>query len=168
MITNKDIRVENGLLIINGDPYPLDGQSPESIMEIVEANSDTTPTENSDAPITSGGVFTSLNDVDAYTLSDISDINTSLTINEFSLRKCGKIAILGLNFNATASISQFTILFKLPTGIASFSRLDAVGIFATSTPLIARLTVSDDGYVVANSTINTGSYYLGSIIFFVG
>ena len=60
MITNKDIRVENGSLIINGDPYPLDGQSPEAIMQIVEDNSDTTPTENSDAPITSGGVFTAL------------------------------------------------------------------------------------------------------------
>lgn len=60
MITNKDIRVENGFLIINGDKYPLDGQSPEAIMEIVEDNSDTTPTENSDAPITSGGVYTAL------------------------------------------------------------------------------------------------------------
>lgn len=60
MITNKDIRVENGFLIINGDKYPLDGQSPETIMEIVEDNSDTTPTENSTAPITSGGVYTAL------------------------------------------------------------------------------------------------------------
>ena len=61
MITNKDIRVENGSLIINGDPYPLDGQSPEAIMEIVKDNSDTTPTENSDAPITSGGVYAARN-----------------------------------------------------------------------------------------------------------
>ena len=60
MITNKDIRVENGNLVINGDKYPLDGQSPETIMDIVEDNSDTTPTENSTAPITSGGVFTAL------------------------------------------------------------------------------------------------------------
>ena len=60
MITNKDIRVENGSLILNGDPYPLDGQSPEAIMKIVKDNSDTTPTENSTAPITSGGVFTAL------------------------------------------------------------------------------------------------------------
>ena len=59
MITNKDIRVENGSLILNGDLYPLDGQSPEAIMEIVEDNSDTTPTENSTAPITSGGVYNS-------------------------------------------------------------------------------------------------------------
>jgi len=57
MITNKDIRVENGSLILNGDKYPLDGQSPEAIMQIVKDNSDTTPTENSDAPVTSGGVF---------------------------------------------------------------------------------------------------------------
>ena len=60
MITNKDVRVENGSLIINGDPYPLEGQSPAAIMQIVEDNSDTTPTENSTAPITSGGVYTAL------------------------------------------------------------------------------------------------------------
>lgn len=60
MITNKDIRVENGNLVLNGDKFPLDGQSPETIMEIVEDNSDTTPTENSTAPITSGGVYTAL------------------------------------------------------------------------------------------------------------
>lgn len=60
MITNKDIRVENGFLIINGDKYPLDGQSPEAIIAIIEAACDTTPTENSDAPITSGGVYTAL------------------------------------------------------------------------------------------------------------
>lgn len=60
MITNKDIRVENGFLIINGDKFPLDGQSPEAIMQIVEDNSDTTPTENSTAPVTSGGVYTAI------------------------------------------------------------------------------------------------------------
>lgn len=60
MLTNKDIRVENGNIVINGDKYPLDGQSPEAIMAIVEDNSDTTPTEDSTAPITSGGVFTAL------------------------------------------------------------------------------------------------------------
>ena len=71
MITNKDIRVENGSLIINGDPYPLDGQSPEAIMKIVEDNSDTTPTENSEAPITSGGVFTADKDI-TDTIGDIT------------------------------------------------------------------------------------------------
>lgn len=60
MLTNKDIRVEKGNLVLNGDKFPLDGQSPEAIMEIVEDNSDTTPTENSTAPITSGGVYTAL------------------------------------------------------------------------------------------------------------
>lgn len=64
MITNKDIRVENGFLIINGDKYPLDGQSPEAIMQIVEDNSDSTPTENSEAPVTSGGVYTAIGAVD--------------------------------------------------------------------------------------------------------
>ena len=63
MITNKDIRVENGNLVLNGDKYPLDGQSPEAIMAIVEDNSDTTPTENSTAPITSGGVYNALEEI---------------------------------------------------------------------------------------------------------
>lgn len=58
MITNKDIRVENGNLVLNGDKFPLDGQTPETIMGIVEDNSDTTPTENSTAPVTSGGLYT--------------------------------------------------------------------------------------------------------------
>lgn len=56
MITNKDIRVENGNMVINGDKYPLDGQSPEAIMQIVEDNSDSTPTAESDAPVTSAGI----------------------------------------------------------------------------------------------------------------
>lgn len=60
MITNKDVRVENGNLILNGDKFPLDGQSPEAILQIVEDNSDSTPTENSTAPVTSGGVFAAL------------------------------------------------------------------------------------------------------------
>lgn len=71
MITNKDIRVENGYIIINGDKYPLDGQSPETIMQIVEDNSDTTPTENSTAPITSGGVFAADKDI-TDTIGDIT------------------------------------------------------------------------------------------------
>lgn len=71
MITNKDIRVENGFLIINGNKYPLDGQSPEAIMAIVEDNSDTTPTEDSTAPITSGGVFAADKDI-SDTIGDIT------------------------------------------------------------------------------------------------
>ena len=71
MLTNKDIRVENGNIVINGDKYPLDGQSPEAIMQIVEDNSDTTPTENSKAPITSGGVFTANKDI-SNTIGDLS------------------------------------------------------------------------------------------------
>ena len=62
MITNKDIRVENGNLVLNGDKYPLDGQSPEAIMQIVEDNSDSTPTAESSAPVTSAGIKTYVDD----------------------------------------------------------------------------------------------------------
>ena len=78
MITNKDVRVENGNIVINGDKYPLDGQSPETIMEIVEDNSDTTPTENSTAPITSGGVYTAIGDVNTAINTAIGDVNTTI------------------------------------------------------------------------------------------
>lgn len=56
MLTNKDIRVENGNIVINGDKYPLNGQSPAAIMQIVEDNSDTTPTASSTNPVTSDGI----------------------------------------------------------------------------------------------------------------
>ena len=71
MITNKDIRVENGNLVLNGDKYPVDGQSPEAIMQIVEDNSDSTPTAESTAPITSGGVFAADKDI-TDTIGDIT------------------------------------------------------------------------------------------------
>lgn len=71
MITNKDIRVENGNLVLNGDKFPLDGQSPEAIMEIVEDNSDTTPTASSNKPVKSDGIKT-------YVDNAVSSINTKL------------------------------------------------------------------------------------------
>ena len=71
MLTNKDIRVENGFLIINGDKFPLDGQSPETIMEIVEDNSDSTPTASSNNPVKSDGIKT-------YVDNAVSPINTNL------------------------------------------------------------------------------------------
>lgn len=81
MITNKDIRVENGSLIINGDPYPLDGQSPEAIMQIVEDNSDTTPTENSTNPVTSGGIFDAFKKVGLSVVADSEALTSNTPID---------------------------------------------------------------------------------------
>lgn len=83
MITNKDIRVENGNLVLNGDKYPLDGQSPEAIMEIVEDNSDTTPTENSDAPVKSGGIYNKIGDLTQTGLTgdSVADQLTDISAN---------------------------------------------------------------------------------------
>lgn len=116
MITNKDVRVENGNLVLNGDKYPLDGQSPETIMQIVEDNSDTTPTENSDAPITSGGVFTALGTkqdtltfdtepTDASTNPVTSGGIKSYLGNLITVLECvGTIASIAGNTDATVSI----------------------------------------------------------------
>jgi hypothetical protein len=112
MITNKDIRVENGNIILNGDKYPLDGQSPEAIMQIVEDNSDTTPTENSTAPITSGGVFTALTGKE-NTLT-VTDITASVTtdntaVSEVSVFTYGKLLYIYFKLNANITDQTFVI-----------------------------------------------------------
>ena len=128
MITNKDIRVENGNLVLNGDKYPLDGQSPEAIMQIVEDNSDTTPTENSDAPIKSGGVFAALgtkqdtltfdtaptaesaNPVTSAGIKGYIDTATDLstvTGTNASLHRFGKLRILNSNRCTYADLKTF-------------------------------------------------------------
>ena len=112
MITNKDIRVENGSLILNGDPYPLDGQSPEAIMQIVEDNSDSVPTENSTHPVKSGGVYTAIDAVSddvegvasglfAITKKDI----TASTENDFLAQAFADIKA-DSNANNNASVNR--------------------------------------------------------------
>ena len=85
MLTNKDIRVEDGNIVINGDKYPLDGQSPEAIMQIVEDNSDTTPTEDSTAPITSGGVYDALNSYDNTTVQQLNIFKNGNMVSIYGL-----------------------------------------------------------------------------------
>ena len=119
MITNKDIRVENGSLILNGDPYPLDGQSPETIMEIVEDNSDSTPTENSDAPITSGGVFTALGTKqDSLTFDNTpTDASTNpVTSAGVYIALAGKQDLL-VNISGTLPNSVAPLTIPYPTGV---------------------------------------------------
>ena len=89
MITNKDVRVENGNLVLNGDKYPLGGQSPEAIMAIVKDNSDTTPTDTSTNPVTSGGVYTSLNSLDTAKAdvfkSQSPDVSQSINVGTLAV-----------------------------------------------------------------------------------
>lgn len=113
MITNKDIRVENGFLIINGDKFPLDGQSPETIMEIVEDNSDTTPTENSTAPVTSGGIYTALG-TKQDSITNLAYITTGLTPNgNCSIKaggyiQIGKLIIVNIRVLVTATGAEIS------------------------------------------------------------
>ena len=133
MITNKDIRVENGFLIINGDKFPLDGQSPETIMEIVEDNSDTTPTENSTAPITSGGVYTALG-----TKQDILTFDEAPTENSTNPVESGGV------YNAMGSIVQRVV--GETTVVVPLSDTYTIAIFGTIsvTPISCIVTVVND------------------------
>ena len=121
MITNKDIRVENGSLILNGDPYPLDGQSPETIMQIVEDNSDTTPTENSDAPITSGGVYTALAGKEDTLIFDTTPTDESTNPVTSAGIKTYVNTIIGnliLSENSTSAIAV-NETYQIPTAMMS-------------------------------------------------
>ena len=103
MITNKDIRVEKGNLVLNGDKYPLDGQSPQTIMQIVEDNSDSTPTDESKNPVTSGGVYSAIDTV----AQAISDLKTSFT----------EIKLASNNFKATGTNYEYTgCSYTVPQG----------------------------------------------------
>lgn len=112
MITNKDVRVENGNLVLNGDKYPLDGQSPEAIMDIVEDNSDTTPTEDSTAPITSGGVFAAdkniIDTIGDITQTGITGASVAAQISALDTDKKVKYITLDNNETATLNVGNET------------------------------------------------------------
>lgn len=146
-------------LIFTGDIAVSDIQDPISITtDATAATAEVSLNQN-----VSGTVLTDSGNVH-YTVSDITDLNESITINEFSLRKWGKIATLGINFNASSSIPAFTTLFKLPSGITGFGRTDATGVFTTKT-LQAGLAITASGYVVSSTSINAALYYQGQITF---
>ena len=167
MLTNKDIRVENGNIVINGDKYPLDGQSPETIMEIVEDNSDTTPTENSTKPVKSGGVYTAIGAVDtkigdltqtgvtgasvAAQLEavglDISNLKTS-----FSEKK-----LASNNFQATSTNYEYTgCSYTVPQGKTAI--LYAMAQYANSRPTGVLLSWNSNSLNVLCATDLSGEY----------
>lgn len=132
MITNKDIRVENGFLIINGDKFPLDGQSPETIMEIVEDNSDSTPTENSTAPVTSGGVYTAigtkqdnLNFDDAPTENSTNPVKSGGVYDATNGRiKCGVVTISDQTVTANTHTNMNYLPVTLPATTIGVTVMD--------------------------------------------
>ena len=148
MITNKDIRVENGSLIINGDPYPLDGQSPEAIMNIVEDNSDTTPTASSTNPVTSGGVKTYVDDLikTQYLETNISTLSgNSRTAIEIALTIPTGYAALGITSAFTSSSNVAIVGYfvnsntgKLTLVCANLSESTVSGITVAATCIYVR------------------------------
>lgn len=122
MITNKDIRVENGNLVLNGDKFPLDGQSPEAIMQIVEDNSDTTPTENSTAPVTSGGVYTA----DKAISDTIGDLTQTGVTGASVAAQIGALkSDIGNVVKTTAPLHNVTLNFSNGTAEVSASDMGA-------------------------------------------
>ena len=159
MITNKDIRVENGFLIINGNKYPLDGQSPEAIMQIVEDNSDSTPTENSNNPVKSGGVFTALSgkaDSILEATSVTMSVNTTYQIpSDFLTRK---IIIITLVRSSLAG-SQILLASQIATGSASEGVKIVFGSSADATQdKFAIITVSKTGLITMVNLTNMPTF----------
>ena len=161
MITNKDIRVENGSLIINGDPYPLDGQSPEAIMKIVKDNSDTTPTENSDAPVKSAGIKT-------YVDSCLSSKFEWKVAGEFSAD--GNITLdYSLDSASEIMINLFLGVARQTVLIDSISRLREYSLFPDFLTyegrIYARITYVDATHVTISQL--TGLSALGETAKFI-
>ena len=129
MITNKDIRVENGNLILNGDKYPLNGQSPTAIMQIVEDNSDSTPTENSDAPVTSGGIYDYFNNL-SYSKSALTP-NESCTIKAGGYAKLGNLVIVNIRLDVTANGATVNG-FPIPAIAENFNGVGGSGYNSTT------------------------------------
>ena len=152
MITKKDIRVENGFLIINGDKYPLDGQSPEAIMQIVKDNSDTTPTENSDAPITSGGVFAALGEGSLK----VAEVSGGVGCTTSDAKAIGGYKTGGTE---AVSLSSFT---GYPTGktVVGWS----LAAFGTGGTVLAVVRVAN-GYVFLNAAYS-GSFTVNGFVFY--
>ena len=131
MITNKDVRIENGNIVINGDKYPLDGQSPEAIMQIVEDNSDTTPTAESTVPVQSGGVFSAID-----TLNDTLSADTLATGNYQATS--GNFEYTGVSFTCpegkTAIVyGQTSYANTKPIGLAFSGTNTALNVLCEST-----------------------------------
>ena len=171
MITNKDVRVENGFLIINGDKYPLDGQSPEAIMQIVEDNSDTTPTENSTAPITSGGVYTALGTKqDALTFDNLPTASSDNPVKSSGVKSYVddliKTEYLTNNIDTIAGNTDTTVTISLnvPSGykvigaseVLSSSRAVAVTAFYTEQNSVLKVNCANL-YSTALSNVTVGA-----------
>lgn len=168
MITNKDIRVENGSLIINGDPYPLDGQSPETIMGIVEDNSDSTPTENSTAPVTSGGVYTALGTKqDTLTFDDTPTENSTKPVKSggvFTADKAisdtiGDITQTGITGATVAA--QLENLSKVTTGDVTLDTTQSTAVKSLSIRQCGHV-VSIQGYI-SGLVLSSGSVVIGTL-----
>ena len=162
MITNKDIRVENGSLIINGDKYPLDGQSPEAIMQIVKDNSDTTPTENSTAPITSGGVFAALAGKQDKIISENSTgaiaVNETFQIPTAMLSK--DIIVLSINRAGTCGSIALPV-FQITQGSCANGIKIVAGYGSDpNTDIHAVLTISTTGLITVAHLSNWSPVYI--------
>lgn len=189
MITNKDVRVENGNLVLNGDKFPLDGQSPEAIMQIVEDNSDTTPTENSDAPITSGGVYTTIGDItqtgitgvdvaaqlgalydEIEVKTDVITLNTGWSFDPGSVntvKKVGSIAWLSSNIFSDSALTADTLydVGTLPAGFIP-SKDHIIPIYGTdSSTLNGVITIKNNGKINYKA-VNTGRYAIYTTIMY--
>lgn len=168
MITNKDIRVENGFLIINGDKYPLDGQSPETIMEIVEDNSDTTPTENSTAPVTSGGVYTALGtkqDELTFDSAPTDESTNPVTSGGVYTALAGKQDTLTSdtlasgNYQATSDAFEYTgVSYTCPEGKTAI--IYATTSYANSKPVGLALSGRSSSLNVLGESTNVGAYVI--------
>ena len=152
MITNKDIRVENGSLIINGDPYPLDGQSPEAIMQIVKDNSDTTPTAESTNPVTSAGIKSAI-DVKAKTFNNIEIIDEVFDILFTGSSDTNSRVLCPIKFPFAFANNDYTL---------TCSKVEIVGVGEFTTGITPGAKYRSGALIIVSTTSTAGSSCVGT------
>ena len=155
MITNKDIRVENGNLVLNGDKYPLDGQSPETIMQIVEDNSDTTPTAESSNPVTSAGIKSAI-DVKAKTFNNIEIIDEDIEITFTGSSDTANRVLCPINFPFAFASNDYTLTCSKVeiVGVGDFTTGITVSKFRSSALIILSTPTTAGSSCVGTATIH--------------
>ena len=152
MITNKDVRVENGNLILNGDKCPLNGQSPAAIMQIVKDNSDSTPTAESTNPVTSAGIKSAI-DVKAKTFNNIEIIDEVFEILFTGSSDTANRVLCPIKFPFVFASNDYTL---------TCSKVEIVGVGQFTTGITVGAKYRSGVLIILSKTSTAGASCVGT------
>ena len=130
---------------------------------------DTSPTENSGNPITSGGVYNSLFKTEYSAVSIPSAQSSNITIESGGYVNIGRICIVNMRvlFNGaiTSGTSPVGIFSGLPKAVAAAGMAQASSVAFMANSRNLNITITDQGNALlqANQTIDAGRAYFFAV-----